>query len=120
MVILTTATSGQTFKIIPRSAVASPTFELLDKSTRVSSNVGISVSNSNGYMTITGFFSLKEGRFYTFKVKDGTSIIYRGAIFCTDQTNFNIFDVHSGDYTTENSYDNDFVILWQKKELIQN
>jgi len=54
---------------------------------------------------------LKEGRFYTFKVKDGTSIIYRGAIFCTDQTNFNIFDVHSGDYTTENSYDNDFVIL---------
>jgi len=27
------------------------------------------------------------------------------------QTDYNVFDVHSGDYTTENSYDNDFVIL---------
>jgi|TARA_Y100000114_G_scaffold153288_1_gene172967 hypothetical protein len=111
MIILNTSTGGQTFKIIPRSAASSPTFELLDKSTRVSSNIGIDVTNANGYMTITGFFSLKEGRFYTFKVKDGSTIIYRGAIFCTDQTNFNIFDVHSGEYTTENSYDNDFVIL---------
>ena len=111
MIILNTYTGGQTFKIIPRSAASSPTFELLDKSTRVSSNIGIDVTNANGYMTITGFFSLKEGRFYTFKVKDGSTIIYRGAIFCTDQTNFNIFDVHSGEYTTENSYDNDFVIL---------
>ena len=111
MIILNKSTGGQTFKIIPRSAASSPTFELLDKSTRVSSNIGIDVTNANGYMTITGFFSLKEGRFYTFKVKDGSTIIYRGAIFCTDQTNFNIFDVHSGEYTTENSYDNDFVIL---------
>ena len=111
MIILNTSTGGQTFKIIPRSAASSPTVELLDKSTRVSSNIGIDVTNANGYMTITGFFSLKEGRFYTFKVKDGSTIIYRGAIFCTDQTNFNIFDVHSGEYTTENSYDNDFVIL---------
>ena len=111
MIILNTSTGGQTFKIIPRSAASSPSFELLDKSTRVSSNIGIDVTNANGYMTITGFFSLKEGRFYTFKVKDGSTIIYRGAIFCTDQTNFNIFDVHSGEYTTENSYDNDFVIL---------
>ena len=111
MIILNTSTGGQTFKIIPRSAASSPTFELLDKSTRVSSSIGIDVTNANGYMTITGFFSLKEGRFYTFKVKDGSTIIYRGAIFCTDQTNFNIFDVHSGEYTTENSYDNDFVIL---------
>ena len=111
MIILNTSTGGQTFKIIPRSAASSPTFELLDKSTRVSSNIAIDVTNANGYMTITGFFSLKEGRFYTFKVKDGSTIIYRGAIFCTDQTNFNIFDVHSGEYTTENSYDNDFVIL---------
>ena len=111
MIILNTSTGGQTFKIIPRSAASSHTFELLDKSTRVSSNIGIDVTNANGYMTITGFFSLKEGRFYTFKVKDGSTIIYRGAFFCTDQTNFNIFDVHSGEYTTENSYDNDFVIL---------
>ena len=47
----------------------------------------------------------------TITVKDGSTVIYRGSIFCTDQTDYNVFDVHSGDYTTENSYDNDFVIL---------
>jgi len=114
MVILTTSTSSQTFKIIPRSAPSSVTFNLTDKSKRTTSAVSVSVSNSNGYMTVTGSFSLVEGRFYSFAIKNGAVIIYRGSIFCTDQTNFNTFDVHSGEYTTENTYDNDFVIIWEK------
>jgi len=111
MIILTTSTDAQTFKIIPRSAPSSVTFELTDKSKRTTSAVSVTVSNSNGYMSITGTFSLIANRFYSFIVKDGSTIIYRGSIFCTDQTDYNVFDVHSGDYTTENSYDNDFVIL---------
>lgn len=111
MIILTTSTDAQTFKVIPRSAPSSVTFELTDKSKRTTSTVSVSVSNSNGYMSITGTFGLVANRFYSFIVKDGNTIIYRGSIFCTDQTDYNVFDVHSGDYTTENSYDNDFVII---------
>ena len=111
MIILTTSTSSQTFKIIPRSAPSSVTLNLTDKSKRTTSAVSVSVSNSNGYMSISGSFSLIANRFYSFVVKDGNTIIYRGSIFCTDQTDYNVFDVHSGDYTTENSYDNDFVII---------
>ena len=111
MTILTTSTDAQTFKIIPRSAPSSVTFNLTDKSKRTTSAVSVSVSNSNGYMSISGSFNLIANRFYSFVVKDGNTIIYRGSIFCTDQTDYNVFDVHSGDYTTENSYDNDFVII---------
>ena len=118
MVVLTTSTSSQSFKIIPRSTHSSVTFELTDKSKRTTSAVTVSVSNANGYMTITGTFVnaqskplLIEGRFYSFVVKNGATIIYRGTIFCTDQTNFNTFDVNSGVYTTENTYHNDYIIL---------
>ena len=111
MVILTTSTDAQSFKVIPRSAESSVTFELTDKSKRTTSAISVSVSNLNGYMTVTGSFSLVEGRFYSFAIKNGSVIIYRGSIFCTDQTNFNTFDVNSGVYTTEDTYDNDFVII---------
>jgi hypothetical protein len=111
MVILTTSTDAQTFKIIPRSPIATVTFELTDKSKRTTSAVSVTVVNSNGYMTVTGSFSLIEDRFYSFAIKNGSVIIFRGTIFCTDQTNFNIFDVNSGEYTTENTYNNDFVII---------
>ena len=111
MVILTTSTNAQSFKVIPRSTLSSVKFELTDKSKRTTSAVSVTVVNSNGYMTVTGSFALIEGRFYSFAIKNGSVIIYRGSIFCTDQTNFNTFDVHSGEYTTENTYDNDFVII---------
>lgn len=111
MVILTTSTDAQSFKVIPRSAESSVTFELTDKSKRTTSSVAVTVTNSNGYMTVTGSFSLIKDRFYSFVIKNGSVIIYRGSIFCTDQTNFNTFDVHSGEYTTENTYNNDFVII---------
>ena len=114
MVILTTSTDAQSFKVIPRSTPSSVTFQLTDKSKRTTSAVSVTVSNSNGYMTLTGSFSLVKDRFYSFVIKSGSTVIYRGSIFCTNQTNFNTFDVHSGEYTTENTYDNDFVIIWEK------
>ena len=83
MIILTTSTDAQTFKIIPRSTPSSVTFELTDKSKRTTSTVSaITVcSNSNGYISITGTFGLVANRFYSFIVKDGDTIIYRGSIF---------------------------------------
>ena len=68
MVILTTSTDAQSFKVIPRSAESSVTFELSDKSKRTTSAVTVSVTNSNGYMTLTGSFSLIEDRFYSYDV----------------------------------------------------
>ena len=94
MVILTTSTSAKSFKVIPRSAQSSVTFELTDKSTRKTTAIAVTVTNSNGYMSVTGTFVdsqsnnlMIEGRFYSFIIKNSSTIIYRGSIFCTDQTN---------------------------------
>jgi hypothetical protein len=62
-------------------------------------------------MTLSGSFSLVEDRFYSFEVKDGSNVIYKGLIFCTNQTDYDKFDVHKDDYVVEDSYDNEFVIL---------
>ena len=52
-----------------------------------------------------------KDRFYSFEVKDGSNVIYKGLIFCTNQTDYDKFDVHKDDYVVEDSYDNEFVIL---------
>jgi len=62
-------------------------------------------------MTLSGIFTLVEGRFYKFDVLDGSSLIYRGKIFCTDQTDYDKYSVNDGVYTEEQSYDNEFIIL---------
>ena len=111
MEILTTSTSNQSLKIVPRSDASSPTLSLTDKSTRTTSTVSVSKTSQGDYMVLTGTFSLKEGNQYTFRVKDGSTEIYRGLIFCTDQSNLDKYFANSGEYVEEDSYDNDFVII---------
>jgi hypothetical protein len=111
MEILTTSTSNQSLKIIPRADASSPTLSLYDKSTRTTSTVSVVKTSEDDYMVLTGTFSLKEGNQYTFRVKDGSTEIYRGLIFCTDQNNLDKYFANSGEYVEEDSYDNDFVVI---------
>jgi predicted small secreted protein len=111
MHILTTSTDAQTLQIVPRSDASSPTFELTDKSKNTTSTISVSKTASTPFMTLSGSFSLVQNRFYSFAVKDGSDVIYKGLIFCTDQTDYNKFDVHKDDYVVEDSYDNEYVIL---------
>ena len=106
MEILTTSTSNQSLKIIPRADASSPTLSLYDKSTRT-----VVKTSEDDYMVLTGTFSLKEGNQYTFRVKDGSTEIYRGLIFCTDQSDLDKYFANSGEYVEEDSYDNDFVVI---------
>jgi len=111
MKILTT-TSIQTIKFIPRELVSSVTLTLTNKNTRASFTVSVGVSNSNGYMSVTGLFSLVENTNYSMEVKNSSGdVIYRDTIFCTNQTDFDKFDVHKDDYVTEDTYDNEFIVL---------
>lgn len=111
MEILTTSTDSQSLKIITRADASSPTLSLTDKSTRTTSDVSVSKTSESDYMVLTGTFSLKEGNQYTYRVKDGSTEIYRGLIFCTDQTGLDKYFANTGEYVQEDSYDNDFVII---------
>lgn len=68
-----------------------------------------------GYMIIKDVFNLVEGRFYDLLITDGTNPIYKDKIFCTDQTidqdTNEYYSVNDGQYTEEQSYDNDYIII---------
>ena len=112
MKILTTA-SVQSIKFIPREAASSVTLTLTNKNTRTSTNVGVGVSNSDGYMTLSSAaFSLIEGTNYSMEVANQSGdVIYRDTIFCTNQTDYDKFDVHKDEYVTEDTFDNEFIVL---------
>jgi len=111
MHILTTSTSSQSLKIIPRSDASSPTLTLTDKTKRKDSTVSVTKTSDGDYMVLSGAFSLVEGSQYAFRVKDGSTEIYRGLIFCTDQTDLDKYFINKDEYTSNEDHDNEFIVL---------
>ena len=111
MKILTTTPSF--IKFIPREAASSVTLTLTNKNTRTSETVSVGVTNSDGYMTVySNIPTLVENTNYSMEVKNSSGdVIYRDTIFCTNQTDFDKFDVHKDDYVTEDTFDNEFIVL---------
>ena len=118
---LTTSASAQTLKIIPRSYASTVSMILRDDSTNTSTTYSsISTSTDKNYLVISQALNpvLVEGRFYDMTVKEGTSVIYKDKIFCTNQTinqsNNSYYTVNSGEYTTptgDDKHDNDYIII---------
>ena len=116
MIHLTTSASTQTLKIIPRSYASTVSMILRDDSTNTSTTYGsISTSTDKNYLVISQALNpvLVEGRFYDMTVKEGSSVIYKDKIFCTNQT-ISSYSVNSGEYTVptgNDKYDNDYIII---------
>ena len=105
MIVLTTSTSPQTFSFIPRDSF--DTMILTDDQTNTPVTIAITSSTQGDYVnTITATFNLIEGHFYDLVLKNGTDMVYKDRIFCTDQNVVN-FSVNNGEYTsntTANTY----------------
>jgi ABC-type transporter Mla subunit MlaD len=111
MKILTTSTDAQELKIIPRSYVSTITVKLRSESTNVvTTDTGISATTDKGYLVFSNNYALTENVFYELTILDGLNVIYRDKVFCTDQT-LSDYTVNENEYTTENSYDNDYIII---------
>jgi CCR4-NOT transcriptional regulation complex NOT5 subunit len=111
MHILTTSTGTQSLKFVSRADASAPTLSLTDKSKRTTATVSVTKSDDGDYMVLSGTFSLNEGTQHSFVVKDGSTEIYRGLIFCTDQTDLDKYFINKDEYVTQDNYDNDFVII---------
>ena len=116
MIHLTTSASAQTLKIIPRSYASSVSMILRDDSTNTSTTYSsISTSTDKNYLVVSQALSpvLVEGRFYDLTIKEGSNVIYKDKVFCTDQT-ISSFTVNSSEYTipTGNDvFDNDYIVI---------
>ena len=111
MHILQVSASPQSITIIPRSFPASVTIALIDESTNDTATPAVTAASANGFMTLTGAFSLVNNRFYGLKVFNAGNLIYRDRVFVTSQTEYDKFTVNAGVYTEQTTYDNEFIII---------
>ena len=138
MKILTTSTSSQTIEFIPRLYSTSATLILTDDTTNVSTTTDVTLTQSGDYLNLSHTFTLVEGRFYDLQLEaDGdiwgvntnqwqletqawdsdelSSLIYKDRIFCTDQdvdqTQNKYYSVNKNEYTTNDTHDNDYIVL---------
>ena len=116
MIHLTTSASAQTLKVIPRSYASSVSMILRDDSTNTSTTYSsISTSTDKNYLVVSQALSpvLVEGRFYDLTIKEGSNVIYKDKVFCTDQT-ISSYSVNNGEYTVPTGndvFDNDYIII---------
>ena len=111
MKVLTTSTDAQSVSVIPREYPATITLRLRNESTNeVTTYSSVATTSNKGYLTFSNAFSLEEGVFYEFSVLNGSNVIYKDKIFCTDQTIAD-YSVNNNQYVIEDSYDNDYILL---------
>jgi hypothetical protein len=116
MKILTTSTNSQVVKIIPREYVETATVTLRDDQTNtVSTFSNITLTQEGDYNLINQAFSLKEGYYYDMVVTVSEAVIYKDKVFCTDQlidqSNNEYYTINKDVYTSDTSYDDDYIIL---------
>lgn len=110
--MLTIGTNGtKTFNLIPRKNASTVTAILTSETTGTSYSDTTSISQNRYYYNMPCDFetTLQESSFYTLEVKEGSNIIFKDKVFCTDQT-INDFSVNYNTYT-EHSSDNEFIVI---------
>jgi len=139
MKILSTSTAEQSIRFTPRDYVQSATLYLRDTSTNVTTDQVVTFTQEKDELIYTGTFELIEGRFYDidfvvdpnlfeqnaivwelnsdlWNASQGASLsLYKDKIFCTDQTldqtEDEYYSVNKDVYVTENTYDNEYIII---------
>ena len=107
MLILREQATSQTFKVIPRY-YAADSMTITDEQTRDTITYAITITQTDYYAVIAKIITLEEGHTYTLTVFDGTDVVYKDKIFCTNQT-VEAYTINNGAYTS-NTTDNEFIV----------
>jgi len=112
MIILTSSASAQQIKFIPREYTADSIVITDQDTNKPVTYSGLTFTTDRYYLQGNVTFSpvLKEGTFYTISVLNGTSVVYKDNIFCTDQT-ISTYSINDGVYT-KHTTTNEYVVLW--------
>ena len=107
MIIFEESVSNQTIYFIPRE-YAADVLTLTDEQTNETFTYNITPLVSDHYLVVTETFDTIEGHTYRLKVYNGSDVVYRDMVFCTNQT-LSTFSVNNGEYT-QSSSNNDYII----------
>jgi len=108
MTILTTSTEPQGFKVIPNNFPPIVNLKVTDENTNVTVVQSLEPTYEWSTMILTGSFGLQEGHFYFMEVEYAHVAVYRGRVFCTDQTGE--YNMTSGSFKSSNDVDNIIMI----------
>jgi hypothetical protein len=87
------------------------TVYLTDESANTTQEINPKVTEENGYTYLEDEYDLIEGTFYELRVQLGQSIVYRGKVFCTTQTDYEKYTVNAGQYKPEQTNQNNYIII---------
>ena len=94
-------------KFIPRDYVAN-SIVLTDEQANTSSTISATFTKDGYYLKADISFALVEDRFYTFNALNGSKKVYKGRIFCTDQT-VSDYSIKKNVYT-EHESTNEYIV----------
>ena len=113
MIILEESNSSQTFNFIPREYTSGTNYTIIIKdelkNTEAFNDTSTSFTAVDYYYSYSNTFSLKEDNTYTLEIKDGSKVVYRDKIYCTNQT-VSSYSINNSVYT-ERTSDNEFIVL---------
>lgn len=139
MHILTTSTDSQSIDVIPRRSVSGELLLFIrDESTNIVreytsepkvwntyeatfdsaeiewQNDVLTYTEGSTYLTINNKFRLTEDTYYTFVLQDELGKIFKGMMFCTNQTinqsTNSYYQINKNEYVSHSS-DNEFIVL---------
>jgi hypothetical protein len=99
-------TTDKKIYFVPRAFDLSVSVKITDEETNVSTTESLTATKEANYLHITPTYTFVEGRYYTIRIT-GTSEIYRGKVYCTNQADLEKFSINSGEFTYYEDTDND-------------
>ena len=106
MIVLQELATAQEFRIIPRELEAD-SMVITNELTDVSTTYAIIPTIDRYYLVISNIVNLQQDNFYTLTVLNSTDVVYKGKIFCTNQT-LPTYTPNNNEYTTYQS-NNDYI-----------
>lgn len=111
MITLQETSGSQTFSFIPRSYDNSLTYTIDIVSESQNKSVFSTTTSTfnlvDYYYQFSDVFTLKQDNFYMLKISDGSNVVFKDKIFCTNQT-AEAYSINNNEYT-EVSSTNEFV-----------
>jgi len=118
MIRLSPTTSSQTISIIPRAYTVASDLSMViiedgTRKTQTITDITSSLSSDGNYLQMSVAFSiLTAENSYSFELKKGSTLLYRGKGYCTSQTdnttdhtlNSNKYDQYTGTDTDSQKY----------------
>ena len=114
MIVLQESASAQNLDFIPRSFTSGNTYNV----TIVNETTNTEVHNQNTtaitenlyFNRYNAVFNLKEDISYVLTIKDGSTVVHRDKIYCTNQSDLTSYSINEGAYITHDT-DNEFITL---------